>query len=155
MAELPLPQDGRNFWMLPQGPEDGGYYNYGYPINGRAQYCDTRLMNVILMVGFKWAEMDERRFGAGNTSLPNGESFPPHSGHQNGLQVDVRALRKDGKNLPVNYKDNNYDRDGTARLINCFFDTGLVSIVYFNDLQIARVRHLPKHDDHFHVEVRK
>lgn len=151
---MPLPQDKRSYWMLPQAPEDGGYYNYGTPADGAGQYCHPNLLNLIFMVGFKWAEIDDRRFGVGNVSLAEGPKFDPHDGHKTGLQVDVRALRKDGKNLAVTYRDVAYDREGTAKLLDCFFSTGLVAGILFNDLSIPRVKYAATHDNHFHVAVR-
>lgn len=154
MTEMPLPQDGRNFWMLPQGPEDGGYYNYGTPLDGASQYCHPNLIELIFTVGYKWAQLDGRRFGVGNVSLAEGIKHKDHQTHRDGLQVDVRALRKDGRNLPVTYRDTNYDAEATAKLIKFFFDSSFVRNINFNDLSIPRVKHLANHDNHFHVDVR-
>lgn len=140
--------------MLPQNPEEGGYYNYGTPSNGLGQYCHPTLLNLIFMVGFVWAGMDERRFGVGNISRADGPVFKPHHSHMNGMQVDIRALRKDGQNMPVTYQDIRYDREGTAKLLKCFFDTGLVMKIYFNDLSIPQVQYAITHDNHFHVAAR-
>ena len=57
-------------------------------------------------------------------------------------------------NLAVTYRDIAYDREAAARLLNCFFDTGLITRVYFNDLSIPRVQYAVTHDNHFHVEMR-
>lgn len=46
-----------------------------------------------------------------------------------------------------------YDRDATAKLISMFFDSNIIKVLYFNDLQIPRVRQRFKHDNHFHVTI--
>ena len=153
-TDVPPPQDGRGYWVLPQGSEEGGFYNYGTPAHGAGQYCHPTLLNLIFMVGFGWAKIDDRRFGIGNISLAGGAKFEKHLSHRDGLQMDIRALRKDGQPLPVTYRDKEYDRNGTARLLNCFFETGLVKKVFFNDLTIPMVVYAVTHDNHFHVAVR-
>lgn len=151
--DMALPQDGRNYWMLPQSPEEGGYYNYGTPGHGAGQYCHPNLLNFLLGAGRRWAMLDHRRFGVGNISLADGAVFSPHRSHRNGLQVDVRPLRKDGRQAPVGYGSPDYDREGTARLIECFRATGMVRQVFFNDGRIPRVHPMAGHDDHLHIEV--
>ncbi|WP_353618413.1 hypothetical protein [Paracidovorax avenae] len=97
--------------------------------------------------------MDHRRFGVGNISLAGGATFSPHHSHRNGLQVDIRPLRKDGRQLPVKHGSPDYDRQATARLVACFQSTGMVRTVFFNDGRIPRVHPLAGHDDHLHIEV--
>ena len=78
-----------------------------------------------------------------------------HRSYRSGLDVDVRPLRRDGKNMRVTRFDKLYDRDATAKLIGLFLNSGEVNVVYFNDLRIRGVKFLVGHDDHFHVTVRK
>lgn len=33
------PKDSRNYFMLPQAPENAGYYVYGTPLQGGGQYA--------------------------------------------------------------------------------------------------------------------
>jgi murein endopeptidase len=86
--------------------------------------------------------------------LPGGGKFKPHASHKNGLQVDIRPLRKDGACVAVNYFQAGYDREATERLIGLFQSHPAVIKVYFNDLSIPGVLPLKNHDNHFHVEVR-
>lgn len=150
---MALPQDNRSYWMLPQNPEESGYYNYGTPGNGAGQYCHPNLLNFLFAAEHKWVMIDDRRFGVGNISLAGGLVFSPHHSHRNGLQVDVRALRKDGRAVPVKYTSSDYDREGTIRLVDCFFSTGMVKKIFFNDAKIPKTSPLPGHDDHLHIEV--
>jgi hypothetical protein len=72
----------------------------------------------------------------------------------NGLQVDIRPLRKDGLEQPVTWTDSQYDQAGTAKIIELFRTFAPVTRVFFNDLRIPFVLPLADHDDHFHVELR-
>jgi murein endopeptidase len=147
-------KDSRGYFMLPQAPEDAGYYVYGTPDRGGGQYARPAMMTLLLFVEREWQITDHRKFGVGNISLPGGGKFKPHDSHMDGLQVDVRPLRSDGARVPVNYFQAGYDRDATARLIGLFQSHPAVMKVYFNDLSIPGVLPLKHHDNHFHVAVR-
>ena len=154
MAPL-QPKDARGFFMLPQAPEDAGYYVYGTPRHGAGQFAHPLMMTVLLSVEREWQQTgDRRRFGIGNISLANGTEFDPHDSHLDGLQVDVRPVRVDGVEVPVKYFNSGYDRAATQRLIGIFQAHPLVARVYFNDRNIPGVRPLIKHDDHFHVALK-
>jgi penicillin-insensitive murein endopeptidase len=151
MAEV-LPQDTRAFFMLPQAPEGAGYYVYGTPDKGQAQYTHPGMMTLLLAVERQWSLIDRRKFGIGNISVSGGFYFG-HKSHRKGLEVDLRPLRKDGKRHPVTYFSPEYDREGTALLIGLFHTCapGLL-VIFFNDTRIPGTRPLVKHDDHFHVQ---
>jgi len=146
-------QDSRGFFTLPQAPEEAGYYTYGTPGGGAAQYAHPQMLSFIFLLENRWSMIDERKIGIGNISLANGVAFPPHAGHRDGLEMDVRALRKDGKNVPVRYTDPKYDREATQKLVDMIWQTGLVKRVYFNDAKLSKVQHRDGHDDHLHVDV--
>lgn len=148
------PQDSRGYFMLPQAPEGAGYYVYGTPGRGAGQYAHPQMMTVLCFVERQWQVGDHRKFGIGNISLSGGGVFDPHESHQDGLQVDVRPLRRDGSHVPIKYFQSGYDRAATARLISIFQSHPFVKQVYFNDVEIPGVRSLVGHDDHFHVALR-
>jgi penicillin-insensitive murein endopeptidase len=148
------PKDSRGYFMLPQAPEDAGYYVYGTPVQGAGQYAHPSLMTVLFVVEREWQKTDNRKFGIGNISLAGGGKFKPHATHKDGLQVDVRPLRKDGAHVPVTYFQAGYDKGATARLITLFQAHPAVIKMYFNDLTIPGVCPLADHDNHFHVEMR-
>ena len=154
MAEH-LVKDSRGYFKLPQDPEHGGhgYYTYGTPVNGAGQFVHPKLLSIINMVEHRWQGMDDRKIGFGNISLADGAKFDPHEGHQSGLDVDIRAIRKDGRQLPVKWTDAQYDREATTKLINLFFQSCAVKVIYFNDPKIHRVMRRFKHDNHFHVTI--
>ena len=148
------PHDSRNYFMLPQAPEDAGYYVYGTPPGGVYQYAHPSMMTAILWLEREWQALDKRKFGIGNISLANGEESEEHDTHSDGLTVDVRPLRKDGLHLPVTWHQDEYDHDATACLIALFFIHPSVKKILFNDPKIPGVRPWDRHDNHFHVQIK-
>lgn len=151
--------------MLPQAPEDAGYYVYGN-VGGiantghLAQYAHSNLLSVIFQVEREWQAIDDRRFGIGNISMAEGRKYE-HSTHQKGIEMDIRPVRKDkvvGQAARVSRFDAKYDREATIKLVRLFLQHPMVRTVYFNDdkLQQAcggRVRSMKDHDDHLHIEI--
>jgi murein endopeptidase len=146
-------KDSRSFFMLPQAPEDAGYYVYGTPGSGAAQYAHPTMMTLLFMVEREWALIDnKRKFGIGNISIAGGGDFG-HKSHRKGLEVDVRPLRKDGLHLPVTYLSHDYDLDATQVLIQLFRACAAYPLlVFFNDRRIPGTHPLAGHDNHFHVQ---
>lgn len=146
-------QDGRGFFMLPQGYEGGGYYIYGTPDKGQSQYAHPKLISIIAMIAASWVACDIRKFGVGNISLADGIKHPDHSTHRSGLEVDIRPLRKDGLRLGCNIYHPQYDQNGTEKLITLFLKSHYVKDILFNDRDISGVQLASRHDDHFHVSI--
>ena len=149
------PKDSRGYFMLPQKPEGAAYYTYGTPLSGAGQYAHQKLLSLILMIEHRWQALDDRKIGIGNISLAGGAHYPPHDGHKSGRDVDIRLLRKDGKPVPVTRWDQQYDRDATAKLIELFFESHMIKVIYFNDLSIPQVKPATYHDDHFHITIKE
>ncbi|MBZ2207638.1 penicillin-insensitive murein endopeptidase [Massilia soli] len=150
-------KDSRGFFMLPRTPAESGYYSYGQmdkkPDRGGYQYPHPIMMQAILRVALEWQAVDWRRIGIGNISRANGFDDDDHGSHLNGLQVDIRPVRKDGLEVPVVWTDRQYDQEGTAKLIELFRTFAPVKIVLFNDTSIPFVKTAKGHDDHFHVAL--
>ena len=150
-------RDKRGFFMLPQTPMDSGYYTYGLmdnkPDRGGYQYPHPIMMQAILRVALEWQASDRRRIGIGNISRANGFDDDDHDSHLDGLQVDVRPVRKDGLEKPVMWTDREYDKAATARLIELFRTFAPVKFILFNDTSIPFVKRAKHHDNHFHVAL--
>lgn len=150
-------QDKRGFFMLPQTPMDSGYYTYGLmdkrPDRGGYQYPHPIMMQAILRVALEWQAIDRRRIGIGNISRADAFDDEDHDSHQDGLQVDVRLIRKDGLEMPVTWKDRQYDKEATSKVIELFRTFAPVKFVLFNDTSIPFVKIAKRHDDHFHVAL--
>ncbi len=152
------PRDKRGFFMLPQTPPESGYYTYGLmdnkPDRGGYQYPHPIMMQAILRVGVEWQTIDRRRIGIGNISRADSFDDDDHDSHLDGLQVDVRPIRKDGLEIPVTWKDKNqYDREATAKVIELFRTFAPVRFILFNDTSIPFVKMARRHDDHFHIAL--
>jgi hypothetical protein len=161
------PKERRGYFMLPQAPEDAGYYVYGnlhgVPGTGHlAQYAHPNMLSFIFQIEREWQAMCDRKFGIGNISIDGGEPFDKHKTHQLGIEMDCRPVRKDyvtGQGARCNYKDKVYDQEATIKLIRLFLDHPWTRIVFFNDevvqkaLGPARVKTVINHNDHFHVEL--
>ena len=152
------PKDSRAYFMLPQDPEDAGYYVYGLldgkPSRGAFQYASPSVITAILRVEREWQAIDNRKFGVGDISLAGGPANKDHKSHMSGMEVDVRPLRKDGLHLPVTWIQAEYDHDATCRLIELFRANAPIELIYFNDPEIPFVIKRAKHDNHFHVKLR-
>lgn len=163
------PQDSRGYFMLPQAPEDAGYYVYGnvnhVPGTGHlAQYAHPNLLTLIFQIEREWQSMCDRKFGVGNISVNGGVPFDKHKSHQRGIEVDCRPVRRDyltGPAAGCMYQNSAvYDREATIKLIRLFVQHPWVQVVYFNDAAVqqalgARVTSLSGHNDHFHVGLSK
>lgn len=145
--------DSRGFFMLPQSPEQAGYYTYGTPGNGAGQFAHPSLISMLCQVERRWNQIDERKFGVGNISKHGGVPYPGHLSHRKGTEVDIRLIRKDGKEARVTRFDPAYDRDATKKLIGLLWETGAVRVILFNDSSIPKVKPWLNHDDHLHVSI--
>ncbi len=158
------PRDNLGHFMLPQAPEQAGYYVYGN-VGGRpgtghlAQYAHPTMLSVIFWVEREWQAIDHRKFGIGNMSLAGGVRYE-HDTHMKGIEMDMRPIRKDGmvgQAARCTYKDKTiYDQAATIKLVNLFLRHPLVKLIYFNDDELRaacgpRVKRWPLHDDHLHV----
>ena len=112
------------------------------------------MMTAILRVEREWQAIEKRRFGVGDISLAGGTRHQDHQTHKKGLEVDVRPLRKDGLETGVTWRDAQYDREATAKLIELFRMYAPTILVYFNGPDIPFVTKMIHHDDHFHVALR-
>jgi murein endopeptidase len=137
---------------------DSGYYVYGdlykKPAKGAYQYAHPVMMTSVLRVALEWQARDPRRIGIGDISMANGPRTQDHSSHKDGLQVDVRALRKDGREAPVRWWESEYDLDATIRLLELFRTYAPVTKILFNDRRVPFTKPWPDHDHHMHIELR-
>jgi murein endopeptidase len=160
------PKDSRGYFMLPQAPEDAGYYVYGnvhnVPGTGHlAQYAHPNLLSLIFYIEREWQAIDDRKFGIGNISIAGGLKYDKHATHKKGIEMDCRPVRKDkrvGQEARCSRFDAIYDREATVKLIRLFLQHPMVKIIYFNDDKVqqalgGRVKSMFGHDDHFHVEI--
>jgi len=135
-------------------PQNGKAY-YSYSVVGK-QYgtpqCLQALQRICAQFSTKFADV---KVGIGDISLQAGGELLPHRSHKNGLNVDVRPLRKDKKNIPVSIADPHYSRPFTKVLVECILADVNVKAILFNDTQIKGVGSWPGHDNHLHITMKE
>lgn len=166
---VPIQPRGEKGWfMLPQAPEQAGYYVYGNVrgIAGTghlAQYAHANMLSMIFWVEREWAAVDDRKFGIGNISISDGSKYD-HGTHMNGIEMDIRPVRKDKKIGPAagcDYRDTAvYDQIATIKLVRIFLQHPMVQTILFNDVEVQkacgpRVKSWKKHNDHLHIKIRE
>ncbi|MXO58232.1 LysM peptidoglycan-binding domain-containing protein [Altererythrobacter salegens] len=104
----------------------------------------------------KWSQSETVPIAFGDMSHKNGTKFPPHKGHVSGREVDIRPLRKDGKNLPATWKSAEYDRLKTQKLMMLVKAEQPNAKFFFNDpvlIDEGLCRPLGGHDNHLHLQI--
>ncbi|MEM7676265.1 MAG: penicillin-insensitive murein endopeptidase [Myxococcota bacterium] len=104
------------------------------------------------------------RLGVGDLSLRRGGSFPPHTSHQNGLDIDMRYVRRDRRSVPLDLRidPEDYDEPATKRVLTAFFQACAVDMIFVDidrigftvEGQEERIIHVNGHSNHFHVRLR-
>jgi hypothetical protein len=80
--------------------------------------------------------------------------MPPHQGHQQGLNVDIRPMRSDWQETALTWSDAIYSQGLTRELIQFIRASGQVGSILFNDPVIIHenlVHQYKGHDNHLHV----
>jgi hypothetical protein len=146
-------------------PQEGpGYYGYDpatqRPPGGRErQWGTAALVREVMGLGTWWrATFPGRpRLGIGDLSRPGGGPFTGpvvgHASHQNGLDVDIRLVRRDGVEGPADASS--YDRALTQAVVDRLVARGADLVLIGPSLDLTGpsgvVVRWPNHDDHLHV----
>lgn len=99
------------------------------------------------------------RIGVGDISLQRGGNTLDHDQHENGLEVDVRYVRNNGTEGPVNTQnDPLYSQQLSQELINLFMNSGFsVFRIWVGDPQlqgsVVVYDATGVHNNHFHVWI--
>ena len=101
--------------------------------------------------------------GVGDLSLRSGGSFPPHLSHQNGLDVDMRYVRRDRQQIPLDlrFQPEEYDVAATKAVFEAFFSECNVEVIFVDidridftiEGQEERIVHVNGHSNHYHVRI--
>ncbi len=94
----------------------------------------------------------------GDISFEHGGDIDGHKTHENGLDVDIRPMRKDPQQAlrGTYWYWESYDRAATRELVRTIRATapGHVKLIYFNDPVLVReglTTSYPYHDGHLHI----
>lgn len=138
-----------NFVELPKSAPGLTMFNRGPNTHwGRQEVIDA-----LLELGERWAALKAYPIAIGHISRRDGSKFPPHLSHRKGVDVDIRPLRKDGKNLPVTIKQKMYDADATRVLVHMIREFAPVKLILFNDPVLVKAgltKGYPDHSNHLH-----
>lgn len=151
-------------------PEEGiGYYHF-YGTDGRFtdNWGTLNLVRIIEEVGLEWNQRhpDGPRIGVGDMSLRTGGAFPPHSSHQNGMDVDVRYVRNNRLESQYAFStDDDPDPQGysqamTQELLEIFCESGEIDRIYVDPHANLTVQdcnlivdNTRGHYHHFHLRI--
>jgi len=137
--------------LLPQACGHG-YYSYSaMPRQYGTSACIQTLRDVCDQ--FK-LNMQGLEVGVGDISFAQGGEMQPHNSHRNGLDVDIRPLRTDKQNAPVDIAHAQYSRDFTKTLVESLLAHRNVKGILFNDKEIKHVTQWAGHDNHLHVTMK-
>lgn len=166
-------QSGSSGWLegasrLPESGEGYYYFPSSDVMNTDNWACGDYVIKHIIDIGREWEGLRENRalIGVGDLSWhenstiegAQGGKFPGHISHQNGLDVDLRYLRKDGDPLPLDLAGDglsNYDREATQEVVDLFLEHGAELILAHRTSGLngppQRLLLKADHRDHFHV----
>jgi murein endopeptidase len=145
--------------------EGGGYVHLrGSDGPDTDDWATLPLLSCIEAVG-RDAETMAIRLTINDLSLRAGGPFVPHSSHQNGLDADVRYVRRDGRVAPLDIRSTpgDYDAVTTQALLQAFVRRCSVSAIFVDlpslgftneELDSPVLVQAPGHTNHFHVRLR-
>ena len=125
-----------------------------YNRTGNDQFGTRQTIANIEAIGKAWARISNVAVSIGDISRRGGGRFAPHRSHRSGDMADIRPFRLDGRNLPTNINDRNYDRSTTRRFIQLLKQMIPSADVLFNDPVLIReglTRYAKGHGNHLHV----
>ena len=100
------------------------------------------------------------RVQTGDMSKKDGGSFPPHTSHQNGLDVDIRYLRKNNAEGPLAFPGDqtSFDSVKTFLLLNLFKNRSDVVLILVDSRTKYPALGKVQYDDvghyhHFHIRI--
>jgi murein endopeptidase len=134
-------------------PDEGPGF-VGYNRDGNDRFATASTVAAVVRAGLLFSLVSDVPFSVGDMSRRGGGPFPGHSSHKDGVDVDVRPLRADGKNLPVVWRDAAYSRERTRRLIHVVRAAAAVHTILFNDPELRRAglaTFFAGHDNHLHI----
>jgi peptidoglycan hydrolase-like protein with peptidoglycan-binding domain len=126
--------------------------------NGPANWGTAAAIGQLEAAAASLARTGLSRPAVGDIGFEHGGAIPGHVTHQQGLDVDLRPMRRDHRQCAAgtNWRSSTYDRAATRALVKAIRATaiGHVKVVYFNDPVLIReglTRWHSGHDDHLHV----
>jgi hypothetical protein len=161
------PYRGRIASALNLSDRGAGYRHFrgGDPVDGD-DWGSLALVDCLERVGRSF-EASGRRVNVNDLSRRAGGRFPPHRSHQNGLDVDVRYVRQDGADAPLDlrFDPDEFDASATQQLFRLFVEHCPVRVILadvdrlgFGTAELGvppgTLLFAPGHSNHFHVRLK-
>lgn len=124
--------------------------------SGRMKYGTEQTIADLQTLAANWAQVSKVAISVGDISKSGGGKTSAHEGHAGGNQFDIRPFRKDGRNLPTNINDPNYDQATTRKFLQTLKATSPSSRVLFNDPQLIReglTQYYKGHGNHLDIKL--
>lgn len=141
----------------------GGYFHYyGSDAIDTDDWGTATLIRTVELVSETWGGRHIRpRVQTGDMSLQSGGYWSDHpKSHQNGLDVDIRYMRKSGVEAPLDLRSEvaALDSAKTVELIGLFIARPNVTLVIIDSRSTypctnPKVDCVTDHYDHFHVRI--
>lgn len=135
------------------GSSGPGWYHYND--EGYDDWGSANAIAQIRKVARDWSRLGWGALGIGDISLTRGGPFPPHLSHQDGLDMDLSCVRRDGLPYGCDWRTGAYSRARTQRLVDMLWATGQVERILFNDPGVWGVTYAQGHDSHLHVDWKR
>lgn len=126
--------------------------------NGAANWGTAAAIGQLEAAASSLARAGISRPAVGDVGFEHGGDIAGHQSHEQGLDVDLRPMRRDDRQCSwgTNWRSSTYDRAATRALVRAIRATapGHVKVIYFNDPTLVReglTRWYSGHDDHLHV----
>jgi peptidoglycan hydrolase-like protein with peptidoglycan-binding domain len=126
--------------------------------NGQANWGTAAAIGQLEAAAASLRRAGISRPAVGDLGFEHGGNIPDHATHEQGLDVDLRPMRRDDRQCSwgTNWRTSTYDRAATRALVRAIRATapGHVKVIYFNDPILIReglTRWYTGHDDHLHV----
>lgn len=132
-----------------------GFVTYNREAGGADQVGRSGFVADLQALALAWSRTGRTPVSFGDISREGGGRFAPHSAHRSGNEVDMRPIRKDGRNLPSNVNDASYDRVATRQFIQLVRSQHPGAVILFNDPVLRNeglVRFARGHDNHLHIK---
>jgi hypothetical protein len=141
----------------PNRNPDLGYYTYKTKDAELLPWGKPEVIELMLSIAKEWnMKHPDRPLMFGDLSNESGGNQGYHSGHTEGIHLDIRPVRGDTELSGTTFNSSTYDQALTDELIRLFIDTGAVTNIYFNDSTIVKtfdiVNKYSGHDDHLHID---
>lgn len=143
------------YYLMPNATDNA--YKFEYPSCTGQHYGSKDLIGALYTVAQRWKQKyPNGRLNIGDLNATG------HLSHTKGIDVDMDATTN-GTDAVADYQRGNYNRAATIELGKMFIDTGIIQIIFYNDLFVnSDVNGYAKrtvldpeigHENHFHVRI--